>query len=129
MSTLLARSGKPYLSQLVPLVALVREQRFAPAQAGDAFSLDRAFLRLLALPQSLAHELSRPRLTSILYLIEPLLERLVDPFLERLVNPLVEPLTELLIGLAWDQRVFPSRFTPCHRQRNRVTYDYPNVTP
>jgi len=37
MSTLLARSGKPYLSQLVPLVALVREQRFAPAQAGDAF--------------------------------------------------------------------------------------------
>ena len=29
-------SGKPYLSQLVPLVALVREQRFAPASAGDA---------------------------------------------------------------------------------------------
>jgi hypothetical protein len=31
-----ALSGKPYLSQLVPLVALVREQRFAPASAGDA---------------------------------------------------------------------------------------------
>lgn len=31
-------SGKPYLSQLVPLVALVREQRFAPASAGDASS-------------------------------------------------------------------------------------------
>ena len=46
-----APSGKPYLSQLVPLVALVREQRFAPAHAGDAFlseavpSTDRNALR------------------------------------------------------------------------------------
>ncbi len=31
-----ASSGKPYLPQLVPLVALVREQRSAPAPAGDA---------------------------------------------------------------------------------------------
>src|SRR4029077_10758309 len=29
-------SGKPYLAQVVPPVALVREQRFAPAQAGGA---------------------------------------------------------------------------------------------
>ena len=34
-----ASSGKPYLSLPAPLVAPVREQRFAPAQAGDAFSL------------------------------------------------------------------------------------------
>src|SRR6185437_224473 len=31
-----AMSGKPYLSQLVPLVAQVREQRSAPAHAGGA---------------------------------------------------------------------------------------------
>ena len=37
-----ASSGKPYLPQLVPLVALVREQRFAPAHAGDAFLSDTA---------------------------------------------------------------------------------------
>jgi hypothetical protein len=37
-----ASSGKPYLLQSVPLVALVREQRFAPAQAGDAFHALRA---------------------------------------------------------------------------------------
>jgi hypothetical protein len=36
-----ASSGKPYLLQFVPLVALVREQRFAPAQAGDAFHVLR----------------------------------------------------------------------------------------
>jgi len=40
-----APSGKPYLPQLVPLVALVREQRFAPAHAGDAFLDDRVTLR------------------------------------------------------------------------------------
>src|SRR6185312_10944218 len=46
-----ASSGKPYLSQLVPLVALVREQRFAPAHAGDAFcvfSLAQSRLRRFA---------------------------------------------------------------------------------
>ena len=32
-----ASSGKPYLPQFVPLVARVREQRTAPAHAGDAF--------------------------------------------------------------------------------------------
>ena len=33
-----APCGKPYLPWLVPLVALVREQRFAPAPAGDVLA-------------------------------------------------------------------------------------------
>ena len=49
-----ASSGKPYLPQPVPLVALVREQRFAPAHAGDAFLMS---LRL----QISSGSLGRPR--------------------------------------------------------------------
>jgi hypothetical protein len=42
-----ASSGKPYLPQLAPLVALCREQRSTPAQAGGVTSSPAA-LRIVA---------------------------------------------------------------------------------